>query len=50
MGAGIAVDAIGDACDYDINEKKCANCGQNFKVRRYKGQKDQRLCPKCASK
>jgi hypothetical protein len=49
IGASAVAGAIGDACDYDIIKKKCKRCGREFKVRKYRGEKDTRLCPDCSS-
>ena len=47
MGASAAVDYIGDAVDYDVEERVCVKCGNKFKVLKYKGEKSQ-ICPKCS--
>ena len=49
MGASAAVEVIGDALDYDVEERVCEMCKEKFKVRIYKGQdKSRRICQKCA--
>jgi hypothetical protein len=48
IGASAAVNKIGDAYDYDIVEKNCKKCGRRFKVRKYRGEKSNQICPKCS--
>lgn len=44
LAAGEIVDAIGDACDYDLEEAICECCNKRFKARKYKNEK---ICQKC---
>ncbi|CAG0896063.1 unnamed protein product [Darwinula stevensoni] len=43
------VEAIGDECDYGIEEVMCKNCEEKFKCRTYKGQ-NRAHCPTCWKK
>uniref|UniRef100_A0AC34FWN2 Glycine zipper domain-containing protein n=1 Tax=Panagrolaimus sp. ES5 TaxID=591445 RepID=A0AC34FWN2_9BILA len=48
LGAEKLTEVICDKFSYDLEEQKCLGCQKMFKIRLYKGEKNQILCKKCS--